>query len=64
MGDKAALEVYKRRDEKWAWRLVVSGEVVATDGGQGYESVSEAHRMAKRVVSGHYFAAANAEEPA
>jgi uncharacterized protein YegP (UPF0339 family) len=46
--------LYKRTDGKWAWRLTVAGDVVATDGGQGYENESDARTMANRVISGYY----------
>lgn len=36
------METYKRRDGKYAWRITVgtgeSADIVATDGGQGYEN--------------------------
>ena len=45
------LEVYRREDGKWAWRVrAANGEVVATDGGQGYENQHDAHSMAIRVT--------------
>jgi len=32
-------EVYQRADRRWAWRLIAgNGQIVATDGGQGYET--------------------------
>lgn len=46
--------VYKRSDGKWAWRLVVNGNIVATDGGQGYENVEDARSMADRIISGEF----------
>jgi uncharacterized protein YegP (UPF0339 family) len=40
------IEIYQRADGKWAWRVRASnGQVVATDGGQGYENRDEAQRM-------------------
>jgi uncharacterized protein YegP (UPF0339 family) len=51
------LEVYKRADGKHAWRLVINGEVIATDGGQGYESVTQATQMGMKIINGHYYAA-------
>lgn len=31
-------QLYRRSDGRWAWRVVAAnGQVVATDGGQGYE---------------------------
>jgi hypothetical protein len=32
------VEPYKREDGKHAWRIKVGDDVVATDGGQGYEN--------------------------
>ncbi|MFL2002028.1 YegP family protein [Microbacterium sp. A1-JK] len=47
------LEVYERADEKWAWRLrAANGQIIATDGGQGYENREDCDRMAKAVVVG------------
>ena len=49
------LQVYQRADERWAWRLLASnGEVIATDGGQGYENRGDCERVAKAVVVGFY----------
>lgn len=49
------LEVYRREDGKWAWRLIATnGSVIATDGGQGYEHRGEAVEMAKSIVIGPY----------
>ena len=45
------LEVYKREDGKWAWRVRAgNGQIIATDGGQGYDHLSDAHEMALRVL--------------
>lgn len=47
--------LYQREDCRWAWRLVASnGQIVATDGGQGYENEADARRMADRVVGGKF----------
>lgn len=46
--------LYKRTDGKWAWRLTVNDQVIATDGSQGYENESDARIMADRVISGYY----------
>lgn len=36
-------QLFKRVDGRWAWRLVASnGNIVATDGGQGYENKQDA----------------------
>ncbi len=46
--------VYKRADGKWAWRLVVNENIVATDGGQGYENEADARNMADRIIGGEF----------
>lgn len=36
---KNRVEIYQREDDRWAWRLVAAnGQIIATDGGQGYEN--------------------------
>ncbi len=48
-------ELYQRADGKWAFRITASnGRIVATDGGQGYESKSDARDTLKKVLGGHY----------
>lgn len=43
-------EVYKREDGLWAWRLRASnGQIIATDGGQGYVRRIDAAQMASRI---------------
>jgi uncharacterized protein YegP (UPF0339 family) len=46
--------LYKRTDGKWAWRLVVNSNIVATDGGQGYENENDARSMADRIIGGEF----------
>ena len=46
--------LYKRADKKWAWRLVVNGDVVAVDGSQGYENKNDARDMADRIIAGEF----------
>lgn len=49
------LEVYQRTDDRWAWRLVAdNGQVIATDGGQGYENRGDCEVIAHAVVRGAY----------
>lgn len=45
---KDTVELYRRKDKKWAWRRkdAHNGEVVATDGGQGYNFFIEANNQA------------------
>lgn len=48
----ATIEVYRRTDGKWAWRLVASnGNIIATDGGQGYENRADCEDMALDIVA-------------
>lgn len=48
-------EVYKRHDGKWAWRIKArNGQVVATDGGQGYETKTDARSTLEKFISGLY----------
>ena len=48
-------ELYKRRDGKWAFRVKASnGQIVATDGGQGYVSKSDARRTLEKLMGGGY----------
>lgn len=45
------LLVFQRKDKKWAWHLEAdNGQIVATDGSQGYENYDDAQAMADRVV--------------
>ncbi len=47
--------VYERTDGKWAWRLKAdNGDIVATDGSQGYDNETDARSMADRVVGGEF----------
>lgn len=51
----AARVLYKRTDGKWAWRLEAdNGQVIATDGGQGYNNENDARTMADKVIGGYY----------
>lgn len=45
------IEVYTRDDGKFAWRAVAhNNEIVATDGGQGYDNAEDAKDTAIGVV--------------
>ncbi len=46
--------LFTRTDGKWAWHLEVNGNIVATDGGQGYENEDDARDMADRVIAGEF----------
>jgi len=49
------IETFQRTDGLWAWHLVAgNGEIVATDGGQGYENKRDAERTADAVARGRY----------
>ncbi len=48
-------ELYKRADGKWAFRVRASnGQVVATDGGQGYGSKTSARSTLEKLLRGEY----------
>lgn len=48
-------ELYQRTDGKWAFRITASnGQIVATDGGRGYESKSGARDTLEKVIGGRY----------
>ena len=48
-------EIYKRSDGKYAFRVKASnGQVVATDGSQGYDSKSSARSTLERLLHGDY----------
>lgn len=47
-------EVFKRSDGKWSFRVRSSSDIVATDGGQGYNSKSDAKDILKKLVDGTY----------
>lgn len=41
--------VFKRIDGRYAWHMVAqNGQIIATDGGQGYENRADAEEMASR----------------
>lgn len=48
--------VVERSDGKWGWQLIGDNgsDIVATDGGQGYENEATARAMADKIISGHY----------
>lgn len=44
------IDVYKRTDKKYAWRLLAdNGEIVAVDGGQGYENKQDCIEIAEKI---------------
>jgi uncharacterized protein YegP (UPF0339 family) len=48
-------EVYPRTDGKYAFRIKAgNGQVVATDGGQGYSARSDAESTASNITKGEY----------
>jgi uncharacterized protein YegP (UPF0339 family) len=48
-------EIYKRKDDRWAFRVKApNGEVVATDGGQGYEAKASARSTLEKLLRGDY----------
>lgn len=46
----------ERADGKWGWQLIGDNgsDIIATDGGQGYNSEDYARSMADKIVGGHY----------
>jgi uncharacterized protein YegP (UPF0339 family) len=49
----ATAEVYARDDGRFAWRIQeANGEIIATDGGQGFENEGDAQRIADLLVVG------------
>ena len=47
--------VYERPDGKWGWRLKGNnGQIIATDGNQGYESEDTCRKMADKIIGGAY----------
>lgn len=54
-------EIYKRSDGKFSFRVRASnGQVVATDGGQGYSKKASARSTLEKLMNGEY--AGNIEE--
>jgi uncharacterized protein YegP (UPF0339 family) len=48
-------EIYQRSDDKWAFRVKASnGEIVATDGGQGYSAKADAKATLEKLMRGEY----------
>ena len=47
--------IYERPDGKWGWRLKAdNGNIIATDGGQGYDDQSFCRKMADAIIGGAY----------
>lgn len=51
---KAKRVIYRREDGKWSWQLVVGEQVIATDGGEGYENKNQCRASADNVIGGYY----------
>ena len=48
-------ELFKRADGKYGFRVTASnGQVVATDGGQGYSAKSDARSTLDKLLKGDY----------
>ena len=48
-------ELFKRADGKYGFRVTASnGQVVATDGGQGYSAKSDARSTLEKLLKGDY----------
>lgn len=56
-------ELVERKDGRWAWRRKSwpGGDIVATDGGQGYENEADARHMAESRNPGIVFEVAESE---
>lgn len=52
MSAQIRVEAYRRKDGLWAWRAIdeSNGQVVGTDGGQGYEHRADCLDMAHDVT--------------
>jgi hypothetical protein len=49
------VEVYRRTDGRWGWRLSGgTGVVLAQDGGLGFDKLAQAENVAERVTGGDY----------
>ena len=47
--------LYQRKDGTWAWHLEAdNGDIIATDGSQGYKNEADARSMADRIISGEF----------
>lgn len=46
------LAFFRREDKKWAWHLKsrMNGQIVATDGGQGYERLRDAVTTVRNIL--------------
>lgn len=59
------IEVYERADEKFAWRLrAANQQIIATDGGQGYDKKADAVSMADRIIRKGEFVDVSIWQPA
>ncbi|MFF2631970.1 YegP family protein [Microbacterium sp. NPDC058021] len=51
----STLDIYQRTDGLWAWRLTApNGNIIATDGGQGYENKHDCELIAHAIAAGVY----------
>ncbi len=58
------LEVYRREDGLWAWRLhAANGRVVATNGDDGYDNKADAANIAREILAGDLELIADAAAP-
>ena len=48
-------QLFKRADGKYGFRVIAgNGQVVATDGGQGYSNKSDARATLEKLLAGDY----------
>jgi uncharacterized protein YegP (UPF0339 family) len=47
--------VIEREDGTWGWHLTAdNGQIIATDGNQGYVNEDDARKMADRIIGGEF----------
>lgn len=46
----ARFEAYQDNAKQWRWRLVADNGRIMADSAEGYDSIGNAHRAAKRVA--------------
>jgi uncharacterized protein YegP (UPF0339 family) len=58
------LEVFRREDGLWAWRLyAANGRLLAVDGGNGFDNKADAAMTARELLAGDLELVADAAAP-